>query len=373
MKTSLLTLLAAASMASAAGPRYVMYFDEWHFDPLPPKEVTAGINYVITAFANPANFTDAQPPAYKPFMSLDKIRALFDAGTKVCMAVGGWGMNEGFDIATVSDASRKQFAKNVASVATTLGYDCVEVDWEYPGGNGEDYKKNPNSGKVGAIETYPLLLKEIKAAISPMELSIAVPGKEVDMMAYTAEQMPKINATVDFVNVMTYDLMNRRDNVTNHHTSIKGSLAVIDMYLARGMPADKMNLGFAFYAKYFTTASDVTCDKPTGCKTALLEYANGTDAGLSGAATFEGSSYSGAFAQAVEKGKADEEEGGQWYWDSAAHVYWTFDTPEFIAKKFTDIVKAKGLGGVMAWSLGLDSLDWRHLKAMQRGVKCMSS
>lgn len=77
----------------------------------------------------------------------------------------------------------------------------IDIDWEYPGGNGEDYKQTPNSAKVSEIETYPLLLAEIKKAIRSKELSIAVPGREDDMMAFTAQQVPKINAAVDFVNV----------------------------------------------------------------------------------------------------------------------------------------------------------------------------
>jgi chitinase len=78
-----------------------------------------------------------------------------------------------------------------------------DIDWEYPGGNGEDYKQTPNSAKVSEIETYPLFLAEIKKAIGSKELSIAVPGREDDMMAFTAQQVPKINAAVDFVNVRT--------------------------------------------------------------------------------------------------------------------------------------------------------------------------
>lgn len=34
-----------------------------------------------------------------------------------------------------------------------------------------------------------------------MELSIAVPGREGDMIAYTAETVPEIDALVDHVNV----------------------------------------------------------------------------------------------------------------------------------------------------------------------------
>ena len=75
------------------------------------------------------------------------------------------------------------------------------MDWEYPGGNGEDYKKNPNEGKVDEIANYPLLLQEIKDAIGDKELSIAVPGLERDMIAFTPQQSPLINAAVDVINV----------------------------------------------------------------------------------------------------------------------------------------------------------------------------
>lgn len=134
-------------------------------------------------------------------MPLADVRALFDEGTKVCMAIGGWGDTSGFSTGSQTEASRKTYAKNVAAVVDQLGYECVDVDWEYPGGNGDDYRQNPNSGKVGEIDSYPLLLAEIKAAIGDKELSIAVPGKEVDMIAFTAEKVPAINDAVDFVNV----------------------------------------------------------------------------------------------------------------------------------------------------------------------------
>lgn len=77
----------------------------------------------------------------------------------------------------------------------------TDVDWEYPAGHGDDYKKNPDSGKTDEIVGYALLLKEIKYAIGDLELSIDVPGKEVDMIAYTTEQVPIINGIVDYVHV----------------------------------------------------------------------------------------------------------------------------------------------------------------------------
>lgn len=71
---------------------------------------------------------------------------------------------------------------------------------------------------------------------------------------------------------MTYDLMNRRDNVTKHHTGVQLSLDAVNAYEARGVPTRKMNLGFAFYVKAFRTDPRGGCDEnPIGCRTVLLE------------------------------------------------------------------------------------------------------
>ncbi|KFA75725.1 hypothetical protein S40288_04986 [Stachybotrys chartarum IBT 40288] len=362
---------AAAAQAVFAKPAFMMYFDQWHTTTLPDRSVTAGVNYVITAFAQSDIFNSGT--WYQPFKPVTEVRALFDDGVKVCMAIGGWGDTSGFGVGAATEASRATFARNVAQTLDNLGYDCVDVDWEYPGGNGEDYKQKPNDQKVQEIETYPLLLQAIKAAIGDKELSIAVPGRLEDMIAFTPEKVPLINETVDHVNVMTYDLMNRRMSTTEHHTSIKGSLSSIDTYIQRGMSPSKLILGFAFYAKWFTTQPGVQCTTPTGCATAVLEGADGSDTGLSGAVTFEVANYNTdpAFADAMQKGRTDVEAGGVWYWDAGKGVYWTWDSAELIARKFSEVVAPRGLGGVMAWSLAQDSHDWSHLKAMQAGVAGM--
>jgi GH18 family chitinase len=170
------------------------------------------------SFANSSLFAAEPPGVYTPFQPLNEVRALFDNGTRVCLALGGWADTAGFSEGAKTLESRVRFAKNIANTLDTLGYDCVgksllqhrvgssltcftDIDWEYPGGNGEDYKRTPNSEKASEIETYPRLLEEIKKAIGKKELSIAVPGLERDMIAYTSAQVPKISRAVDFVNV----------------------------------------------------------------------------------------------------------------------------------------------------------------------------
>lgn len=58
-------------------------------------------------------------------MPLDQVRALFDDGTKVCMAIGGWGDTSGFGVGAATEESRKTYAKNIAATMDNLGYDCV--------------------------------------------------------------------------------------------------------------------------------------------------------------------------------------------------------------------------------------------------------
>ncbi|KAG9804786.1 hypothetical protein KCU86_g23810, partial [Aureobasidium melanogenum] len=71
---------------------------------------------------------------------------------------------------------RKAFAENVKAMLDFTNADGVDIDWEYPGGNGEDYKQITNSEKSWEVEAYPKLLADIRAAIGPDKImSAAVP------------------------------------------------------------------------------------------------------------------------------------------------------------------------------------------------------
>jgi chitinase len=72
----------------------------------------------------------------------------------------------------------------------------------------------------------------------------------------------------------------------------------------------------------------------------------------------------GSWQNAAKNGVTDEKAGGQYYFDADNHLFWTWDTPDLISRKFDDIVRKYNLGGVMAWSLGEDSNDWSHIKRM---------
>lgn len=419
--------LSALQLASA---RYVMYVDQYHLKDLPPQDVAAGIDHVIMAFSN-SSLLVSPPGNYTPFMDPDALRARFDTGAKLMIAIGGWGDNAGFDAALETDESRKDFAQNVKNLLDRYKFDGVDIDLEYPAGNGADYRQKPNSDKVSQIDSYPLLLAAIREAIGHDKLlSIAVPALRRDQIAFTPEKTPSIWEQVDFVNVMTYDLMNRRDNVTKHHTDLKGSLESMKHYLYDlALPAAKANLGFAFYAKYFTIDSTQPCATGLGCATVLLEDAQGQDTGKSGTVTFEKANYArpatnltlspdgscgataghmcsnpnccsssgfcgtdpaycgtncvsgyglcdgvsitDAFQWAIGNQTLDNENGAVYYYDKANSFFWTWDNALIVDRKFAEIVKPLGLGGIFAWSAAQDSEDWSHIRALQLGAKSL--
>ena|ERR1700710_1497832 len=104
----------------------------------------------------------------------------------------------------------------------------------------------------------------------------------------------------------------------------------------------------------------------------MEDPSTGSDLGQAGAFSWHDkvpSELSESFKKALEGAKYDEKHGGNYYWDLVENIWWSWDTPEVIAKKFPQIVERKRLGGVFAWGLGEDAPKFAHLKALTAGVK----
>lgn len=338
------------AMADAkASLRNIMYLTGQH-PIVPGADLSSPITHAILAFMQSSIFNLDDPPADWPiFMSVPEARAQFQPETKIMVAIGGWGDTHSFDVAARTEHGRQRFAKNVAAMLRSTGADGVDIDWEYPGGNGEDYKQTPNSKKAWEIEAYPLLLAAIRSAVGDTTLiSAAVPGLPRDMLAFTPATQPSIMESVDFLNVMTYDLMNRRDNVTKHHTGVKPSLEAIDKYVANGAGPEKLNLGFAFYAKFFRVLAEACGKNAVGCPTGLMEDPEtGADLGKTGGFSWHDpvpDNVRDSLDEALTQGSYDED--GYYYLDKKEGLWWTFDTPDAILKKFPVIVRSRRLGGV---------------------------
>ncbi|KAM5350611.1 hypothetical protein ACJ41O_007116 [Fusarium nematophilum] len=367
--------LALAEMALAEVHkepfRCIMYLTGQH-NVVPPKEVVEGVSHVILAFMRSDFFNvDKTSDEYPLFTTVSDVRSQFPDGTKVMVAIGGWGDTKGFEVAARDESLRKRWARQVAAMVDATGADGVDLDWEYPGGNRDDYKLIPNSEREWEIEAFVSLVQETRKALGPDRLlSAAVPGKDIDLMAFTRNTIPRIMKEVDFLNIMTYDLMNRRDNVTKHHSGVSDSRDAIQRYIDRGASPDNVNLGLGYYVKWFMTES-CNIENPRGCPTQLLEDPKtGADLGKTGGFSWHDETPEdvvGSFARAQAEGRYDED-GSYYYWDPQELRWWSFDTAQSIQRKFVDVVPQLNVGGVFAWGLGEDAPNFEHFKTTAEEV-----
>ncbi|KAI0816528.1 glycoside hydrolase superfamily [Xylaria sp. FL0064] len=382
--------------------RNVMYIDLWHSNLPTNRTITAGITHVIMAFVDPKNFSTTEYLPSPPLMSVQDVRSYFDNGTKVGIALGGWGdYSASFSLVSTKE-NRTDFSTNLANWMQKEDYDFVDIDWEYPGGNGALATPDPTA----EIENFPPFLEAVKTALKPGKgISLAVAATPVGMAAFKSpEQAKPIWDTIDFVTVMTYDYVNRASKMTGHHTDVEGPKLAVQRYIDLGLSVEKINLGFAFYAKYF--AVDDGCDNftvPDACSIVPAQYPNGTDNYKSGVLTYESryidpqpvptlqgvnaggicgynntlTSYNCAdsnccsdygycgskllyclgncqvgfgrcdgpdtiasFKKARENFKYDEVKGEIWYFDetTSPKLFWTWENTDLMSRKFDEIV-----------------------------------
>lgn len=75
-----------------------------------------------------------------------------------------------------------------------------------------------------------------------------------------------------------------------------------------------------------------------------------------------------SWRRAEKDGQTDKKAGGQYFFDQDVNLFWSWETVPLVERKFKDIVDAEKVGGVMAWSLGEDTLDFALVKAMAKGA-----
>ncbi|KAI5299158.1 hypothetical protein KEM56_003473 [Ascosphaera pollenicola] len=327
--------------------------------------------------------------------NLAEVKSNFNPGTKFFLTFGTWGDSSGFEQASKTPQLRQTYADNVAKILNDQGFDGVDIDWEYPGGHGANYKTHDDPNELKQeITNFPLFLHALRKSIKDKKLSIAVPGKAEDMLAYNKQTAKSIFDEVDYVNIMSYDLTNRRSKATGHLSSVKGSLESAKNYIDLGLDPKKANLGFPFYAEFYKMLPNCTNANGLNCPIQAAENADGSDAKTSGVLTFQKENFAkppghignapdfcgmscmpdygkctgvtavDSFNKAYSKKQLDKEGGGYYAVDTQNNYFWTWDEPEIYENKFNEIVKKLNLGGVMAWSLGQDSNDWSHIKKM---------
>ena len=275
---------------------------------------------------------------------------------KVMVSLGGWGGCKTCSEVFSTPEGREAFALSVKRILDNSGADGLDLDWEYPsieGYPGHQYLPEDKDNFTALVTTLRKTLG--KKAI----ISFAAGGfqqfleNSIDWKAV----MPEVN----YVNLMSYDLVNGYSKVTGHHTPLYSNASQTEStdnavkYLEKaGVPSNKIVIGAAFYARVWKGVKNV-------------------DNGLYQA---------GVFKQGVGYNKFDSilspRQGFKAYWDSVAQapymynakdsLFATYDDPKSVALK-TKYTIDNHLGGIMFWQLANDKMKDGLLDAIYKAKK----
>ncbi|WP_430389691.1 glycoside hydrolase family 18 protein [Dyella sp. 20L07] len=268
---------------------------------------------------------------------------------KVIISIGGWGADY-FSDAALTDATRQHMADSVAALLEKHDVDGVDLDWEYPTlpGPGISHRAEDKRNFSLLLETLRARLDKLGAAHGGRHYLLTIAAADSEFVA--GIELERVSRSLDWINLMTYDFHNSLTPTTGHHAGLHlSALAPADdragdkavaQFLAAGVPANKLNLGVAFYGRAFTDV-DPAHD---GLQQKYAKYLSSP-------------SWSELIADYIDKNGYvrhwDAQAQAPYLWNAATHTFITYEDPQSLRAKAA-FIKAKGLGGAMYWEHSLD-------------------
>lgn len=217
--------------------KIVGYQPDWSAD-------TASIPYsrlthICYAFALPVNASGgiALGSTTAANRLRDVVGRAHTAGTKVLLSVYGGlapAALQAVRSANSTSAGRSAGVRSIMRIVEDFNLDGVDMDWEYPTGQGSD---------------FAALMATLRGALPGDKLLSAAVIAGANFSAGLAIQRPVFDI-VDWLGIMTYD-----DNLAGQpHASYDFMVQYCNQWLARGLPADKLVAGIPFYARPSGTA-----------------------------------------------------------------------------------------------------------------------
>lgn len=257
---------------------------------------------------------------------------------KIMVSVGGWGGCAPCSALFASAEQRNTFAGTAVDLLKEYHLDGLDLDWEYPAIEGYPGHLYSSSDR----ENFTALVKTLRQKMgTEYLLSFAAGGftKYLEQSVEWDAVMPQ----VDFVNLMTYDLVGGYSTVTGHHTPLKdyrpeqqSIQKCVEWLLQHNVKNEQLIIGAAFYARVWEKViPDNNGLYNSGTFKQMVAYKNFT--------TY--------FSDSLGfKNYRDKKAKAPYRYSELQQQFATFDDKKSVSAK-AKFVRRKKLGGIMFWEL----------------------
>jgi len=181
------------------------------------------INYAFLLPKPDGTFEDVD----RPDKLKDIVTYAHNAGVKVLISVGGWGLDAQFEQMAADPKTRSAFVAGLCRFVNDYSLDGADIDWEYP-----------DAGL--SSQNFLALMRELRSAL-PQDRQLTA---AVGALGSNAEGIPaETFGLVNFLNLMVYD------GSETDHSPYSYAVESLDYWSARGLPPEKTVLGVPFYAR----------------------------------------------------------------------------------------------------------------------------
>ncbi|GAA5821997.1 hypothetical protein JCM11251_004817 [Rhodosporidiobolus azoricus] len=401
--STLLTALVASSSAllacasSSSSPLIAQYWPAYNSDLQPVSQIPFNYSDIAYYFVTVTTKNGFEIGGGQPTEDISAfVQGAKAAGSKPVFSLGGWTGSLYFSTLVRTAEKRTKLANDIKSFMEKWDFVGVDLDWEYPNGEGIGCNVISPSDSTNLLHFLKLLRTTI-GSHSLITAAVSTGGIYGPDGTALSDFSPYAKY-LDYINLMAYDISGSWSPTTGPNAPLRtcksdsSVQASVKLWTSRGFPAAKILLGIPSYAISFTTTS-LTLKKDyinNGKWTSLLyqEWTKVTPPGAPGDSNAEStdvcgnkaSGYSGQwqYKQLIEEGllSADGSKGLNGFtrrFDSCSQTPFLFNPKKKQLIAYDDAhsagaksawAKAQGLAGVMIFdTTGFDTNVYETIKS----------
>jgi chitinase len=172
---------------------------------------------------------------------------------KVLISLGGWGWDKQFAAIVSQPEAEDRYVKSVLAIVDDCDYDGIDLDWEYPDTNEEIV------GYERLCRRFRLQLDELGQKKGRHFFQTMAAAATPATLKWLTNEL--LMETMDWVNVMTYDMAGDWAAYAGHHSPLfasskqpgtpRSTELSLKYLVERGMPANRLAVGLPLYGKGF--------------------------------------------------------------------------------------------------------------------------